>query len=78
MLKVPWVSFMKKHKHESKFYKYAKFYSVNEVILHMENAHFKYFQFRQTLFNPLNELKHIDTVKEGYGEGSFIVVKGVK
>jgi len=66
------------HKHESKFYKYAKFYSVNEVILHMENAHFKYFQFRQTLFNHLNELKHIDTVKKGYGEGSFIVVKGVK
>lgn len=44
----------------------------------MENAHFKYFQFRQTLFNPLNELKHIDTVKKGYGESSFIVVKGVK
>lgn len=67
-----------KHKNESKYYKYAKFYSVNEVILHLKNAHFKDFCFRQTLLRPLNELKHIDAAKKGYGEGSFVVVKGVK
>ena len=70
--------FYETHKQESKFYKYAKFYSVNEVKLHMKNAHFKDFQFRQTLSHPLNELKHIDPVKEGYGKGSFVVVKGFK
>jgi hypothetical protein len=62
----------------SKFYKYARFYSVNEVKLHLKNAHFKAFRFRQTLFHPLNELKHIDTVKKGYGDGSFVVVRGFK
>ncbi len=70
--------FYEAHEQESKFYKYSKFYSVNEVRLHMENAHFKDLHFRQTLFHPLNGLKHIDPVKEGYGEGSFVVVKGFK
>ena len=44
----------------------------------MKNAHLKDFNFRQTLFPPLNELKHIEPVKEGYGEGSFVVVRGFK
>ncbi len=74
----PLGKFYKEHKTKSKFYKYANFYSIKEVILHMQNAHFKDFNFRQTLFHPLNELKHIDQVKEGYGEGSFIVVRGFK
>jgi ubiquinone/menaquinone biosynthesis C-methylase UbiE len=74
----PLGKFYEAHKQESKFYKYAKFYSVNEVKLQMKNAHFKDFHFRQTLFHPLNKLKHIDLVKEGYGEGSFVVVKGFK
>lgn len=74
----PLGKFYEEHKHESNFYKYAKFYSVNEVKLHMKNAHFKDFHIRQTLFHPLNELKHIDPVKEEYGEGSFVVVKGFK
>jgi len=70
--------FYEEHKTESKFYKYATFYSVKEVILLMKNAHFKDFSLRQTLFQPSEELENIEPVKEGYGEGSFIVVRGVK
>jgi ubiquinone/menaquinone biosynthesis C-methylase UbiE len=77
-VKSPLGKFYDEHKTKSKFYKYAKFYSVNEVISYMKNAHFKDFHFRQTLFHPLNELKHAEPVKEGYGEGSFIVVRGIK
>lgn len=77
-VKSPLGKFYEKNKTKSKFYKYSKFYSVNEVISHMKNAHFKDFHFRQTLFKPLNELKHVEPVKEGYGEGSFIVVRGIK
>ena len=77
-VKSPLGKFYEKNKTKSKFYKYAKFYSVKEVISLMKNAHFKDFHFRQTLFHPLNELKHIEPVKEGYGEGSFIVVRGFK
>ena len=74
----PLGKFYEKHKTESKFYKYAKFYSIKEVISHMKNANFKDFSFRQTLFKPLEELRSIEPVKKGYGEGSFVVVKGVK
>lgn len=69
---------------KSEFYKHAKFYSVKEVILLMKNAHFKNFCFRQTLFQPvdkfqqLDEIKSIQRVQKGYGEGSFIVVRGTK
>mgnify|MGYP000884142628 CR=1 FL=1 len=67
-----------KHKKESTFYKDATFYSVKKVVLYMEKAHFKDFSFRQTLFQQRNELKDIEPVKRGYGEGSFVVVRGVK
>ena len=67
-----------KHKNESTFYKDATFYSVKEVVSHMKNANFKDFSFRQTLFRPSEKLKCIEPVKKGYGEGSFVVVRGVK
>jgi ubiquinone/menaquinone biosynthesis C-methylase UbiE len=70
--------FYDEHKNESKFYKQATSYSVKEVIRHMENAQFKDFTLRQTLFQSSEEIKNIEPVKEGYGEGSFIVVRGTK
>lgn len=60
---------------ESTFYKDARFYSVEEVISHMKNAHFKDLSFRQTLFGPSDRS---EPVKNGYGEGSFVVVRGFK
>jgi hypothetical protein len=44
----------------------------------MEKAHFRDFSFRQTLFQVGEELKDVEPVKNGYGEGSFVVVRGVK
>jgi hypothetical protein len=35
-------------------------------------------QFRQTLFQPLEDLQEVEPVKEGHGEGSFVVVRGRK
>jgi len=70
--------FYSAHKKGSRFYKYAKFYSAHEVISYMENANLKDLQFRQTIFHPLKKLKCTDPVKEGHGEGSFVVVKGFK
>jgi SAM-dependent methyltransferase len=66
-----------KHKDESTFYKDARFYSVKEVVSYMKKAHFRDFNFKQTLSQLEEELKYIN-VKDGYGEGSFVVVKGVK
>ena len=66
------------HKKESTFYQKATFYSVKEVVSHLKKAHFKAFSFRQAVFPPGEELKDVDPVKEGYGQGSFIVVRGTR
>ncbi len=66
------------HKEDSVFYKLANFYSVDEVILHLKRAGFKRFKFTQTIFHTLLKIREVEPLKEGYGEGSFVVIKGVK
>jgi hypothetical protein len=56
----------------------ATFYSVNEVNFYLQEAGFKNFNFNQTIFRNLIEIKSVEPIKEGYGEGSFVVVKGIK
>jgi len=63
------------HKEESVFYRIARFYTVNEVVKHLEKAGFKDFDFNQTIFHTLPEIQSIEPVKPGYGEGSFVVIK---
>jgi SAM-dependent methyltransferase len=65
-------------KDKSVFYKDAVFYSVPEIVEHMRQAGFDQFDFRQTLFTPLDEMKSPDPVQPGHGRGSFVVVRGVK
>ncbi len=65
-------------KKESPFYKLATFYSVSEVLSHLTKAGFKDFRFIQTIFHNLSEIREIEPIKEGYGEGSFVVVKAIK
>jgi SAM-dependent methyltransferase len=66
------------HKNENVFYRVATFYSVDEVVSHLKIAGFKVFNFAQTIFHSLAEIKGIEPVREGYGEGSFVVVRAVK
>ncbi|MFW9906581.1 MAG: class I SAM-dependent methyltransferase [Candidatus Thorarchaeota archaeon] len=66
------------HKQENVFYKIATFYSVEEVIFHLKEVGFKKFQFTQTIFHYLTEIREIEPIKDGYGEGSFVVVKTIK
>lgn len=66
-----------KRRDRSAFYKQATFYSADEVVSHMQQAGFSGFTFRQTLFGPLDRMEKADPVKEGYGEGSFVVVRGM-
>ncbi len=67
-----------KHKNESVFYKTATFYSVKEVVFQLEKSGFKHFNFTQTLFKPLKEITAIEPIKNGYSEGSFVVIRGIK
>ena len=68
----------KQGKKESVFYREATFYSVGQIVAYLKEAGFNDFDFRQTIFRDLSEIKESEPVKEGYGEGSFVVVKAGK
>jgi SAM-dependent methyltransferase len=67
-----------KHKNENVFYRMATFYSVDEVVCYLKRVGFGDFRFSQTIFQPLTGLSDIELTKEGYGEGSFVVVSAIK
>jgi ubiquinone/menaquinone biosynthesis C-methylase UbiE len=60
------------------FYKSARFYSVDKVLSELKQARFRHFNFCQTLFQSLNEIKELEPCKIGYGEGSFVVIQARK
>ena len=70
-------SYLKRAK-ENIFYREATFYSVEEVVSYMKKTRFGNFAFAQTIFQNLEKIKGPELVKEGYGEGSFVVVRGMK
>ena len=61
---------------KSKFYKYANFYSVNEVIDFLRKTNFENVVIKQTVFP--SQTGRIDTVEDGYGEGGFVIIKAIK
>lgn len=65
-------------KKENVFYNVADFYSVDEVVSYLKIANFTKFEFSQTIFRPLHEIKDIEPIKPNYGEGSFVVIKADK
>jgi SAM-dependent methyltransferase len=67
-----------KRRDKSAFYKDATFYSVDEIVEHLKQAGFGEFAFCQTLSKPLGEMIEVEPIQEGYGKGSFVVVRGLK
>lgn len=67
-----------RNKERSVFYRDARFLSTSELVELLKKAGFREFEFVQTLFHPLEEVKAIEPVKKGYGEGSFVVIKAIK
>ena len=65
-------------KNGSLFYKAATFYSVDELLVHLKKAGFREFRFCQTLFGPLQDMRGPSAIKDGFGEGSFVVSKADK
>ena len=70
-------SYIKRREH-SLFYRHAQFYSVDLVSKKLKEAGFKDLEYVQTLFGEIGEIKTIQEVKEGYGEGGFVVIKATK
>jgi len=65
-------------RNESLFYRNATFYSVDELLSGLRDAGFTKFTFRQTLFCALEDMRAADLVREGHGEGSFVVIRADK
>ena len=65
-------------KEKSKFYRVAKFFTAEEVIELLKKHGFHNIKALQTLFDLPENLNKIDDVKEGYGEGGFVVIYGNK
>lgn len=63
-------------KAENKFYKDAHFHSTEEITELAAQAGFGKFEYWQTLFEEKSDV--IEQPKEGFGEGSFVVIKARK
>ncbi|MCD6468956.1 MAG: class I SAM-dependent methyltransferase [Thermoplasmata archaeon] len=63
-------------KEKSRFYSSAIFYSTDDVIVFLKKSGFKVDVIKQTVF--FSEEKMVGNVKDGYGEGSFVVIKASK
>ena len=62
----------------SKFYAYANFYSPKEIIDLIKEIGFCNISIYQTIFKEPNGRISVEHIKEGYGEGGFVVIYGVK
>lgn len=65
-------------KESHRFYRYATFYSTQEVLSLLSASGFRDFKIFQTVFKPLDEIVAIEPVKEGYGEGAFVVIGALR
>jgi SAM-dependent methyltransferase len=63
------------HRAENVFYRDARFYSGDEVERLLGEAGFGPPVWAQTLFSPLAQMREIEPLRAGRGEGSFVVVK---
>ncbi|MGC8932904.1 MAG: class I SAM-dependent methyltransferase [Candidatus Methanodesulfokora sp.] len=66
--------YIEKKERGSKFYRNARFFSVNEVAELLERHGFRKKKVVQTLFDLPERLKGVEEPREGFGEGGFIVI----
>ena len=62
----------------SNFFRHATFYTVDRIEKLLKEAGFRDFQYNQTLFDTLEQIKEIQSPEQGFGKGSFVVVKAIK
>ncbi len=65
-------------KASDRFYKSAKFFSSQEIMGLLMSSGFSDIKSFQTIFFDPETMIAPDIVKEGHGEGAFVVLKGVK
>lgn len=63
---------------QSNFFRHATFYTVDRIERLLKEAGFRNFEYNQTLFGTLEQIKEIQSPEQGFGQGSFVVVKAIK
>ncbi len=62
----------------SKFYKYARFLSVDLVMGWLESLNFEHIATRQTVFKSTRDISAAELFEEGYGKGAIVVIAARK
>ena len=66
------------HREQNVFYRDATFFSTDEIVFFLSQAGFGDLVFRQTIFRHPAEMNEGDPVRQGWGQGSFVVVRGAR
>ena len=67
-----------KKKQDNIFYRWATFYSTDEIFLQLNRVGFKNLEAVQTVFGNIKKIKNVQQFHQGYGEGGFVVIKAEK
>jgi len=65
-------------KENNKFYRHSHFYSVKQVLEWLKKVEYTDIRICQTIFKTPEDLTSLEPIKEGYGEGGFVVVSAQK
>jgi len=65
-------------KNDSKFFRYADFYTVKKVFEWLKIAGYNDIQALQTIFHKPEEITALESIRDGYGEGLFVVLSAQK
>lgn len=66
------------NKNDSKFFKYAEFYSVNRTLEWLKISGYNNTHILQTIFRKPEEITALEPIREGYGEGFFVAISAQK
>ncbi len=67
-----------KNKHKSDFYKEATFFSTSQVRDLLKKQNFEIEKIYQTIYGDVSKIISAQKPLEGYGQGSFVVIKANK
>ena len=59
---------------KGKFYRDARFYSVNQVLDWLKKLAFDNLQTVQTIFQNPDKIQSLEPIEEGFGKGLFVVI----
>lgn len=62
----------------SKFYRYARFLSADQVIGWLESLDFDRIATHQTIFKRTKDLSAVEPFEEGHGRGAFVAIAAKK